>query len=118
MSHMLSVSPGNYGVPSDERDEYGLHRHFESDRVQVAALIVADYSFDHSHHAAAKSLSQVCALTAQRDEESIKWRLSCLTIIIFRVVCVQNLDRLSATCSVFSKRNEPLHLLLIYRVSL
>jgi hypothetical protein len=56
---LLRTHSGNYGVPSDERDEYGLHRYFESDRVQVAALIVADYSFDHSHHAAAKSLSQV-----------------------------------------------------------
>jgi len=50
---------GNYGVPSeDELDEYGLHKYFESDAIQVRALIVSDYSFDHSHHQAMLSLSE------------------------------------------------------------
>jgi len=50
---------GNYGVPSeDELDQYGLHKYFESDAIQVRALIVSDYSFDHSHHQAMLSLSQ------------------------------------------------------------
>ena len=36
---------GNYGVPDpQERDEYGLPLHFESDRIQVGGLIVAGYS--------------------------------------------------------------------------
>jgi len=49
---------GNYGVPSeDELDEFGLHRHFESAAIQISALIVSDYSFDHSHHDAMQSLS-------------------------------------------------------------
>merc|ERR1719189_2393113 len=49
---------GNYGVPSeDELDEYGLHRFFESTAIQVTALIVSDYSFDHSHHQAMQSLA-------------------------------------------------------------
>jgi carbamoylphosphate synthase small subunit len=30
-------------------DEFGLPRFFESDRIQVAALIVAEYSSEHSH---------------------------------------------------------------------
>ena len=47
---------GNYGVPSDERDELGLKRHFESERVQVAALIVASASDDTSHWQAERSL--------------------------------------------------------------
>ena len=49
---------GNYGVPSeDERDEYGLPVHFESEKVQVTAVIVSDYSHAPSHYAARKSLS-------------------------------------------------------------
>ncbi|VDK42313.1 unnamed protein product [Anisakis simplex] len=31
---------GNYGVPNEEFDEYGLSRHFESTSIQPAALIV------------------------------------------------------------------------------
>eukprot|EP01083_Nonionella_stella_P318116 1161256_1 len=50
---------GNYGVPDeDEMDEYGLHKYFESSAIQVSALIVSDYSFDHSHHLAMSSLSE------------------------------------------------------------
>ena len=40
---------GNYGVPGDEKDEWGLSRHFESDRVQCAGLVVSDYSSAPSH---------------------------------------------------------------------
>lgn len=49
---------GNYGVPDDITDEYGLPAFFESDMVQVAALIVSDYSHHHSHWASMRSLSQ------------------------------------------------------------
>ena len=49
---------GNYGVPNDEIDQYGLPMHFESCKVQVAALIVADYSHHHSHWNSQRSLSQ------------------------------------------------------------
>lgn len=49
---------GNYGVPGDELDEYGLPKYFESDQIHVSGVIVADYSFDHSHWAAKKSLSE------------------------------------------------------------
>ncbi|PHJ23419.1 carbamoylphosphate synthetase, partial [Cystoisospora suis] len=34
---------GNYGVPSSDKDEYGLPKFFEGDRVYVRALVVADY---------------------------------------------------------------------------
>jgi len=47
---------GNYGVPEDVLEE-GLSRHFESERIQVLGLIVADYSYDYSHWSASKSLS-------------------------------------------------------------
>jgi carbamoyl-phosphate synthase (ammonia) len=49
---------GNYGVPNDEIDEHGLSKFFESDKVQVAALIVSDYSHHHSHWNSQRSLSQ------------------------------------------------------------
>ncbi|XP_069114104.1 multifunctional protein CAD-like isoform X2 [Argopecten irradians] len=48
---------GNYGIPSDEEDEFGLRRWFESAQIHVAALIVADLSQHYSHWSATKSLS-------------------------------------------------------------
>jgi carbamoyl-phosphate synthase small subunit len=48
---------GNYGVPGDDVDDLGLRRHFESDRIQVAGLVVAHLSRDFSHHEAVRSLS-------------------------------------------------------------
>lgn len=48
---------GNYGIPGDER-EAGLLKHFESEHIHASALIVSDYSFDHSHWNAKKSLSE------------------------------------------------------------
>ena len=41
---------GNYGVP--------LQTFFESNKIQVAGLVVAEYSESYSHHAAQKSLAQ------------------------------------------------------------
>ena len=55
---MTYLIVGNYGVPDDGEDEYGLSKFFESDRVQVQALIVADYSHHHSHWNSQRSLSQ------------------------------------------------------------
>ena len=49
---------GNYGVPPDVKDQYGLSKYFESDKIHIAGLIVTDYSVDYSHWNAAKSLSQ------------------------------------------------------------
>jgi carbamoyl-phosphate synthase small subunit len=47
---------GNYGVPKEKRNRFGLLENFESDRIQITGLIVADYSKEYSHHAAIKSL--------------------------------------------------------------
>ena len=47
---------GNYGVPGNEK-ENDLLKNFESDKIQVQALIVSDYSFQHSHWNTKKSLS-------------------------------------------------------------
>jgi carbamoyl-phosphate synthase/aspartate carbamoyltransferase len=50
---------GNYGVPSmDEKDRHGLPTHFESDKIHIKGLIVADYSQQHSHWNARSSLGE------------------------------------------------------------
>jgi carbamoyl-phosphate synthase small subunit len=49
---------GNYGVPEGGPDHLGLPKHFESDKIQVAGLVVATLSRDHSHHAAVRSLHE------------------------------------------------------------
>lgn len=50
---------GNYGVPNPEsKDEFGLPLYFESDKIHISGLIVAEYSGDYSHWNAVKSLSQ------------------------------------------------------------
>jgi carbamoyl-phosphate synthase (ammonia) len=48
---------GNYGVPSAEKDKYGLEAAFESDRIHASGLIVQDYSHTWSHWDAEMSLS-------------------------------------------------------------
>lgn len=49
---------GNYGIPSDERDEWGFLKHFESERIHARGLVVSDYCHDYSHWAANRSLQQ------------------------------------------------------------
>ncbi len=48
---------GNYGVPSN-RKSGNLSVHFESNRIQVQAMVVSDYSPAFSHWNAAKSLGE------------------------------------------------------------
>ena len=49
---------GNYGVPDESvMDNYGLPLYFESKEIHIAGLIVSEYSWEHSHWAAQKSLS-------------------------------------------------------------
>ncbi|KAK3707454.1 Multifunctional pyrimidine synthesis protein CAD [Vermiconidia calcicola] len=52
---------GNYGVPSAERDTYGLLRHFESSTIQTSGIVVGDVALQHSHWTAVQSLSEWCA---------------------------------------------------------
>ncbi|MGE5383678.1 MAG: glutamine-hydrolyzing carbamoyl-phosphate synthase small subunit [Omnitrophica WOR_2 bacterium] len=47
---------GNYGVPEEVR-ENGLLKYFESDKIQITALIISDYSFSYSHWNSNKSLA-------------------------------------------------------------
>ena len=47
---------GNYGVPGKNIED-NLLKNFESDKIQVTALIISDYSFEYSHWNAKKSLA-------------------------------------------------------------
>jgi carbamoyl-phosphate synthase small subunit len=49
---------GNYGVPPWEKDAYGLPIGFESDRIQVAGLVVSEHTTRYSHYTATRSLHQ------------------------------------------------------------
>jgi carbamoyl-phosphate synthase (ammonia) len=50
---------GNYGVPCTKtKDEYGLPKFLESDRIHAAGMIVQDYSTHYSHWNAKSSLSE------------------------------------------------------------
>ncbi len=49
---------GNYGVPSEEKNEWGFSKNFESESIHVRAIIVAQESRDFSHFAAVSSLHE------------------------------------------------------------
>jgi len=55
---LVSTYPmiGNYGVPQNMQ-ENGIHKFFESHKLHISGLIIADYSFEFSHWNAEKSLS-------------------------------------------------------------
>ncbi|CAG8720903.1 1806_t:CDS:2, partial [Acaulospora morrowiae] len=52
---------GNYGVPGLFRDQYGLSKYFESDRIQCEGIVVNDYATRYSHWTAVESLGEWCA---------------------------------------------------------
>jgi carbamoyl-phosphate synthase small subunit len=52
---------GNYGVPSNERDEYNLLKYFESPHIQCAGVVVSDVALEYSHWTAVESLATWCA---------------------------------------------------------
>jgi len=47
---------GNYGVPGEEA-ENEMFKFFESVKIHISELVISDYSFEHSHWNAKKSLS-------------------------------------------------------------
>lgn len=49
---------GNYGVPDDGVDEWGISKNFESEKIHVRGLVISDCSFEYSHWNAVKSLDQ------------------------------------------------------------
>lgn len=47
---------GNYGVPDESVDKWGISRSFESEKIWVRGLVISDYSFNYSHWDAVRSL--------------------------------------------------------------
>eukprot|EP00434_Breviolum_minutum_P031230 symbB.v1.2.027619.t1/scaffold2810.1/size69760/1 len=47
---------GNYGIPSDEKDDLGLPKWFESHKIHVKALVILDYSYEPSHYSCVRTL--------------------------------------------------------------
>lgn len=47
---------GNYGVPSEERNEWGFSEHLESEGIAVRGIVVCQESRTFSHHKAVSSL--------------------------------------------------------------
>lgn len=47
---------GNYGVPEEVKED-GLLKYFESEKMQISALVISDYSFAYSHWNSKKSLA-------------------------------------------------------------
>lgn len=52
---------GNYGVPSNIRDEFNLLKYFESPHIQCAGIVVSDVAQKYSHWTAVESLGEWCA---------------------------------------------------------
>lgn len=47
---------GNYGVPNQSHDNYGISEHFESDKIHLSAIVISDYTENYSHWEGEKSL--------------------------------------------------------------
>jgi carbamoyl-phosphate synthase small subunit len=100
---LVLTSPmiGNYGVPSDEKDENGIFKFFEGERIHIAGLIVADYSVDFSHWNAWKSLSQwlteagipaLCGIDTRRLTKRIREQGAILGKIEFMGMEIDDFD--------------------------
>ena len=48
---------GNYGVPSQDKQLFGLPEFFESNKIHIKALVISDYSMQYSHWNAVESLA-------------------------------------------------------------
>lgn len=48
---------GNYGIPDDTVDRHGVPAHFESGKIQVSGLVVAEVCEEPSHFRSTRSLS-------------------------------------------------------------
>lgn len=49
---------GNYGIASEEKDENGITKNFESDNIHVRGVVLGECSPEYSHHSAKKSLDE------------------------------------------------------------
>jgi len=55
MTHPLV---GNYGVPAWEKDQYGIHKYFESDSIKVSGFVVNECCKNPSHYESDKTLNE------------------------------------------------------------
>lgn len=57
---MVTTYPliGNYGVPSEELNEWGFSKNLESEKIQIKGLVVMQVSEGYSHMAAVSSLQR------------------------------------------------------------
>ncbi len=65
---------GNYGVPPRRRLD-GVSEYLESDRIHPRAIIAQDYSYNHSHWQATRSLAQW--LEEEKDSRHLRHRHPC-----------------------------------------
>ena len=49
---------GNYGIPEEIQDEYGLLKYFESNQIHISGLVVSEYNNEYSHWNGCKSLGK------------------------------------------------------------
>ena len=49
---------GNYGVPDEGVDQFGISRNLESEKIWVRGLVISEYSLKYSHWNAVKSLDE------------------------------------------------------------
>ena len=61
---------GNYGVPDWIKDEYGIHKCFESDSIKIKGLVVNEYCKIPSHYESVKSLDD---FLQEQDVPGIEW---------------------------------------------
>jgi carbamoyl-phosphate synthase small subunit len=67
MTHPLV---GNYGVPAWEKDEFGVHKYFESDSIKVKGFAVNECCKNPSHYESVKSLNE---FLLEEDVPGIEW---------------------------------------------
>jgi len=67
MTHPLV---GNYGVPAWEKDEFGIHKYFESDSIKISGYIVNECCKNPSHYESVKTLNE---FLLEEDVPGIEW---------------------------------------------
>ena len=67
MTHPLV---GNYGVPTFEKDEFGITKYFESDSIKVSGYVVNECCKHPSHYESVKTLDE---FLREQDVPGIEW---------------------------------------------
>jgi len=104
---------GNYGVPSEEKNEYGFSKNFESEEIHVRGVIVSQVSEFYSHHKAVSSLHhwlekhRIPGLTGV-DTRTLTKKLREHGVMLGRIKQsnVSSLDTSSASCVIPSVPSE------------